>query len=189
MKVVFPVIIVVAIAAVGGYFYFSKSSEAPASEILSEAIKDVTGSAESQKSMYPDDYVLKTPEIPAGFQLEPITDEARALGFSSNPGFISNQELYQDLYEDIDISKIESVYAVVYVKPESPQQELGIFAVQYKLAEGLDSEILKISSVEDRVYLRDGRVLVVVWSDASAYANEMKQISTLVEARLNLNKI
>ena len=177
MKVVFPVIIVVVIAAIGGYFYFSKSSEAPASEIL------------KQKSMYPDDYVLKAPEIPTGFQLEPITDEARTLGFSNNPGFISNQELYQDLYEDIDISKIESVYVVVYVKPESPQKELGIFAIQYKLAEGLDSEILKISSVEDRVYLRNGRVLVVVWSDASAYANEMKQISTLLETRLNLNKI
>ena len=189
MKVVFSVIIVVVIVAIGGYFYFSKSSEAPASKILPEAIKDITGSAEKQKSMYPDDYALKTPEIPAGFQLEPITDEARTLGFSSNPGFISNREVYQDLYEDIDISKIESVYAVVYVKPESPQQELGIFAVQYKLAEGLDSEILKISPVEDRVYLRDGRVLVVVWSDASAYANEMKQICKLVEARLNLNKI
>jgi hypothetical protein len=103
--------------------------------------------------VYPDDYMLKVSEVPAGFQLEPMTDEARKLGFSSNPGPIVNRELYQHLYTNIDTSKVDRLYSAVYAKPENPQQELGIFAVQYKSAKDLDAEESKIHSSEDRVYI------------------------------------
>ncbi len=181
----------------------NKELKTPNSEILIEpplqeeqiANKGESPSGDTQQFVYPDDYVLRSDEMPTGFELEPLSLEAEKLGFTSNPGFFNNPELHNILYDEVNSSRIRSIYVAGYAKPADPSIELGIFAVQYTSKEDFDAELPKILATSLGVYktmpiyLKHPDVLVIVWSDTAVYRDQMEKTAAAFEARLGLVRI
>lgn len=137
------------------------------------------------------DYTLKSGEIPSGFQFEILSDEAIKEGYT-NPGFINNTELINQIYQRVDTSKIEKVYNAVYINSnKSLGSELGITVVKYKSENNLNQELKNFSPRKegDSIYLRNKDVLVVVWSDGGYYMELERQIADKLKIRLNLQEI
>lgn len=149
-----------------------------------------------QQFAYPDDYALRADEVPAGFELESLGEEAKRLGFTSNPGFFNNEDLYEVLYDNSDPSRIKSIYVSAYVKPSDPATELGIFVVQYTSAEDLNMELPKIALTGTGLYpggrpvfLKGQSTLVIIWSDTKNYRMAMEEIALDLERRLRLVQV
>jgi hypothetical protein len=147
--------------------------------------------AVDKKLIYPDDFILKSDEIPSGFQLEvPSKESMEFISLTGNPGFFDN-ERYRGLFTGADSTKIEKFHASFYIKPESPLTELGIYVIKYKSKEDCDFELakLKVEPREDSSYLRNEDILVMIWSDAGDYQKEVREITSKLRGRLNLEMV
>ena len=175
-------------------FYYSGKSVKP-SEYSPEQKKEDGSTIKLPslrgKPVFPDDYTLKQNEVPSGFQLAKVDESAkRAAGVTSNPGFITNQDFYKGLYGGADPTKIKSVYGSVYVKPEAPQTELLIFAVQYSSEEDFKKELQElVPSQESAVYIKGKDVLMLIGSDTENYTPQVLEISDKLKKRLDLTEI
>ena len=137
--------------------------------------------------VFPDDFILSAAELPEGFTLMQIGEREKKLGLKSNPGFWDNPEIYRELYEDVDSTKIKHLYVSLY---EVLEREFGIFLVQYNSAEDLDLEIPKIiQAKEERFrFLRKEEVIAFIWTDGSNY-NDLDSVADLMENRLKFEQI
>lgn len=186
-KIILGIIVLVVLG--GAVWYFISNRDSPTSFSLPFADKSAS---EKLLFVYPDEYTLQTNEIPAGFQLRPIDDEARKIGFTANPGFLNNPELFKELYRNADSSKMEKLFVSVYAIPGEQSTELGIHAVKYSSEEALTNELEKIiqqASKRRAIYLKDKDILVVIWADSENYMDEIKQISNALKIRLDLTII
>lgn len=144
-----------------------------------------------ETSIYPDDFISKSDEIPSGFQLKVLSKESMELiSLTGNPGFFNNDS-YRGLFTGADSSKIEKFHASFYIKPESPLTELGIYVIKYKSKEDCDFELakLKVEPREDSSYLRNEDILVMIWSDGGDYQKEVREITNKLKVRLNLETV
>lgn len=186
---IFALILVVGV----GFYYLNK--RAKSSENLPEQKKSENFISEvllqKTRSVFPDDYTLKPDEVPKGFQLAIVDESARRVaGITSNPGYITNQDLYKGLYGGIDLTKIKSVYGSVYVKPEAPQIELLIIILQYTSEEDFDKELQKLVSFQEGlIYLKGKDILVVIGSDTAEYSSQVREISDTLKKRLDLKDL
>lgn len=147
---------------------------------------------------FPDDFVLKTAEIPKNFEIKPIDESAKEAGFESNPGYVKNPELLKTLYDEVDLSLIDKVYSSVYQddSDSSNNLDLGVIVVEYKNEEALNGEIKKIhsgieihSAKEGITYFRRENYLVLVWSDGASHPKEVKEVSNALKERLGLEAV
>ncbi len=179
--------------AFAGFYYLSKklkpSVSLPEQKRERNTISDVI--LQKTRPVFPEDYTLKPDEVPKGFQLAIVDESARSVaGITSNPGYITNQDLYKGSYVGIDLAKIKSVYGSVYVKPEAPQTELLIIVLQYISEKDFDEELQKLTpSQEGIIYLIGKDVLVIIGSDTQEYAIQVQEISDKLKKRLDLKDI
>lgn len=154
-----------------GWNPFGREIQVDNSAVSQEELQESEVSdEESPLATFPNSFVLSENELPEGLTLVPVDEESRSLGLESNPGFWDNPEIYSYLYEEVDITKIVHLYTSVYYEEG---QELGIFLVQYKTADDLDSEIPKINNDRQAArYLRSNEVLIYIWTDGGSSSVE-----------------
>lgn len=186
-------------AAAAGIIIFlsvlSSGQNAPQEPSLDMMPSNKEQGSQAQAVLYPDEYFLQPDEIPAGFQVGSLGAEAEMLGFTSNPGPLTNKSLYRLFYGNASKERIEAAHVAAYVKPEDVSKELGIFFVRYKSAEDFEAEMKKIVSSPSGpypagpLYLRDSLTLVILWSDAKAYLPAMEEVAQKFQERLHLTPL
>ena len=164
-------------------------------ECAANELEDVQGDSkitDSQKIIYPDDYILTSNEVPIGFELASIDEEAKKIGYTSNPGFFNNSEMFKELYNNANPAIIESVYSSVYINPQnSTTSELGIFIIKYKTTEGFMIELNKLNKQQDRLYLKNDNdnILMIIWNDGNEYKDQVRLITNKLKQKFNLKEV
>ena len=153
------------------------------------------GSAAVGKAfVYPDDYKLKDSEIPVGFYYRPIDDEARSIGLTANPGFLSKEtvgQLIPIISPDIDLAKVEAVYMASLTKT-GKDSEIGYIAIKfnYSSSDDFNRIIGKIAPKEGFIYLKDDKNILLMLGNSNAnYSAEISGIADKLQSRLELKRI
>ena len=138
---------------------------------------------------FPNDFVLKTNEMPEGFTVRPMDDNAKALGLPDNPGVLTNPNFYSSMYPNADTSSIKQLLIAIYSKPEAANKEVGIFVAEYHTEELLAQEVEKVVPGKELIYLTIGKYMILVWSDGGRYVKETRYAADQLKKRLQLQEI
>jgi hypothetical protein len=98
--------------------------------------------AHAQTVKFPEDFILRKDEVPAGFKARTITDEARQAGYTTNPGIITDSNLIDAIYDNVNRKAINNVLVALYAKPNS-DQEVGLYVINYTSVTALEAETKK----------------------------------------------
>lgn len=137
---------------------------------------------------YPDDFMLPAKEIPQGYDPLMINEEARQIGFTTNPGFISNHEFIRDLYEGIDPKTVEKVYVAMYRPRKNKDFETGYYVIAYQSVAALQKEQQKIKKYSGARYFIKDRYLLEVWGDSGSFEDAVTHISGYFKNKLGLTE-
>ncbi|RJQ36154.1 hypothetical protein C4552_04320 [Candidatus Parcubacteria bacterium] len=188
--------LILGLAAAGGVWWFVFGPEEISTSNTPPPPPAATGTtpppAAQAEPAYPDDFVLRSGEIPAQFILAPIDEETLAMGVTGNPGYITDPQFIQfAIGEDVDIAKVDKVYLIGYTMPGAELGEMGMYVVRFKSEADLASQIAKLPPAANNnlEYYRRGRVLVIVWSALEAYASERAAVGTIMTGRLGMSTV
>lgn len=146
------------------------------------------GYAQIASSELRSQFSLRKEEIPAGFVLEPVDDEEfAALGITSNPIILDpNNKLIDGLYSHPDRSVIRQAQLEIYIKGQD--RELGVSTIEYQSVSAREHEQMKIRTQGDGRYFWKDRYLVIIWSDADSFRQQVDQLAEKLQQRLNLTE-
>jgi hypothetical protein len=132
-------------------------------------------------------FKLLPSEVPKGFVLRPIDKEAKEIGFTANPGTVTSSFFIKRLYPTIDTKSVSSLRLAIYVK-RNLHQELGVNVIEYNSIPILNAETKKLRAVNGSRYFKRDSYIVVVWSDADAFQQQVAAIAAKIKSRLNLQE-
>ncbi|QJD96559.1 hypothetical protein HH214_12060 [Mucilaginibacter robiniae] len=152
----------------------------------------ITCVAQSNKiknsTLFPNTFELLASEIPSGFVIQPISQEAKSMGITSNPAVVTDANIISSIYDGVNIQAVSGVLMAMYVQPHH-DQELGVYIVGYKSLPLLKNEIRKLTAKLDRRYFTKDKYLFIIWSDAGSYKQQVNFIAERLKRRLNLVEV
>lgn len=144
--------------------------------------------ADVKQISFPKDFTLPVNEIPNGYVLRPIDEEARASGLSANPGFIVNDGFIKGIYDNVDLNAVEKVFIGMYQPKSDKDFEMGYYVIAYTSEKALDKEQQKIRKYSGAHYFTKGRYLLEVWGDGGSFEEAVTHISNYFKNTLSLKE-
>jgi len=138
------------------------------------------------------DYMLLNSEVPTTLFLKLHEGELETIGLTANPGFNENKNLLNGLYEDINISAIDTMYMAFYDENVKDPKYNGVLvtALKLKSKSALEEEVNKIASDPDVNFPVMYDDLVIVFIDEISFNLKYgDEIANILINRLQLKRI
>lgn len=148
-----------------------------------------SASAQTSPSAIPElkNFKLLPSEVPKCFVLRPVDEEAKSVGFTENPGNVTSDYFIMRLYPNINKNTIAGIRLAMYVKPNQ-DQELGVNIIEYKSAAMLKTEVNKLRAQRGTKYFTRENYIIIVWSDAGSFVEQVAAIASKLKRRLILHE-
>lgn len=135
-------------------------------------------------------YELTSADTPPGFKIAgPFDKETRDFSISANRGIVTNKKLIANIYDKIDVNTIDKVYVISYVPGEHSEASMQVYIIQYKSAQALEKEQLKLPREKGCRYLKSNNYLFIVWSEEYAFPKQIDAMADHLKKRWSLTDI